>query len=417
MDIYDFDYQNKHFQNTIYKIHPLSNNGFAQYIGTESYTHKYIDPNNNKIKEPKTKENFNTYTESNLENCNKYPLEEPSDRHLSNKARIKYPSKDGKYEENEENLNVNNENEGDFMGNNMEKFNNYNYNYNKDNLNGFENNKFSKAYSENQTNSILNNLKNLKETSNTYTNNKGKSYGKNYNTYNFLKNSETNPKDKRSNFSISTEKSFNFKKANLDPLTRRLNYTSSDFFKTTSNFNGKFKNPTRYDPNYLKNVNLLVNSKSYFEMDKIKEDRKRKYDGFQSYAVPNLNGFKEDNISEKRSPLFNLTQKISKSCTGIKKNSEDNKEKENENEKISDAYEESEKLKKIMFFQTNKDFLKQNKIPEIQKFIEQPNMKIFANPTDFTRKNMGEAYNPYNFLAGRDCETRRRNVNGALFNH
>lgn len=444
MDIYDFEYKNKHIKNRVYDVLPLSNKGFNQYISGESYTHKYIEPNPPKLREEKDQIFSSTCNNFNVKNLPfSAQKEQPEDRCLfeiyANKNKENdyenyYNSQQKiEHQQNKEEINNNKEIE-ECNGNEPEVFHNT---QSPSNLGGVNKiNYINKTNNQNQTNSILNNLKKFR-TNNSQDFNKSvkNEVSKNFNpSIKYSKiNSDSKPKGKNSVFSISTEKSFNFKKANLDPLSRRLNYTSSDFFKTTNNNqNSKvLKNnnnistcPSRYDKNYLRNVNLFINSKSYFEMDKIKDDKPKKYDGFQSYAVPNLDNYKKDqeDFDKKKSPCFNLTQKIFNSCNGMKKNQEEISQenlkftKKNENLK-KDPYEENEKLKKIMFLQTNSEFLKKNKIPEIQKFIEQPGIKIHSNPKGLTKKNMGESYNPYNYLPGRDCETRRRNVTGALFNH
>jgi hypothetical protein len=398
MDFYDFEYLNKPFPVRSFQVHPLSNTGFNQYISGESYTHKFIDQIPNKKKEYKDIEISNT----------------------SNGKNYKYsysPQKEAKDLFDNKNKYTNNDN--DIIIANNQNHNTYNENnHNNNNKYVTENtNQTNKNNIENFNAQIIRNNLNLNE--------------KNYNNTLYknskLINSDIKPKGikgKNSLFSITTEKGFNFKKANLDPLSRRLNFTSSDFFKTTNNFNNfnnnnNNNNYNRYDKNYLKNVNLLIKSKSYLEMDKIKDNKERKYDGFQSYAIPNLyntiNNF-EDNSENKRSPVFNMTEKMSKSCNGFKRNNVENLN-ENTKNKKKNAIEESEKLRKIMFLQTNTEFLKKNKMPEIQKFIDQPEIIINNNSIGVTKKNMGKKYNPFNYLSGRDCESRRRNVTGALFNH
>jgi hypothetical protein len=377
MDFYDFEYLNKPIPVRSFQVYPLSNTGFNQYISGESYIHKFIDQNIIKQKESKDIELHN----SSNGKTNKYS----------------YTPQKVERENDNDNINIQNDNHNDNYDNN------YNPNYNN-NKNVTEN-RNNKNNIENFKAQIIRNNLNLND--NNYNNNLYKNSK--------LVNSDIKPKGKNSLFSITTEKAFNFKKANLDPLSRRLNYTSGDFFKTTNK--DQNNNFNRYDKNYLKNVNLLINSKSYLEMDKIRDNREKKYDGFQSYAIPNLNTINfEDNFESKKSPVYNMTEKMSKSCNGFKRN-DGEKNQDNSKSKKKNAIEESEKLRKIMYLQTNTEFLKKNKMPEIQKFIDQPNIIINKNSFGVTKKNMGKKYNPYNYISGRDCESRRRNITGALFNH
>lgn len=495
MDIYDFDYQKKHFKNRAYAVYPLSKNGFNQYLSNESYTHKYIDPN-----PPKDKESYELSRTCNDFTKRNFPINLPEendekclyDIHYKNNNDDMLKKKYGKYSYNipqnpiENNITADgeihytqrydkiNDNKSKEIHNNKNNYNNLttdDYLCNNNNINNnFESNSNSNFNSNNNDNNtkklkIENNFKNFKQLNNTknsqnsYYNtlNTHNSYNNNYNNTNQNSNNNYPGAGKiiKTNFSISTEKGFNYKKSNLNPLKRRLNYTSSNFLQTNNNENtldnenfndqkGKrkmnkstsnFNFSSRYDKNYLKNVSLFVNSKSYMDMNKIKDQKVKKYDGFQSYAVPNLNNLnnnnstgnninnldaynERENFAKKKSPVFNMTQKISKSIGLGKGNNNNNANNYTENNinETNDNY-ENEKLKKIMYLQTNEGFLKENKIPEIQRFIEQPKMKINSNSRQQYSKNLGEAYNPYNYLPGRDCETRRRNVNGGLFNH
>jgi hypothetical protein len=281
---------------------------------------------------------------------------------------------------------------------------------------------------------------------NTIYNNPTSPLPNNYNNTRYFSNiknglSTANPviKNKMNkNFSISTEKTYYYQKSNMDLLSRRLNLTGSNFKKTFNTQSDSFAN-SRFDKNYLKNFNLFVKSNSYFNMDKIPGDQhKIKYDGFQSYNVPHVennlsknekkedqhlngnmleNNYSKYQNSEKkiRKPTNIMEDKIAKSCTGNNKLSMELSKSTN---KFKEIQEENEKLKKIVMAQTSTDFLKRNGLPEIQYCISQPKLKI--NKIDFIGgkvKHMGGRYNPYNFQAGRDCETNRRNQFGALFQH
>ena len=154
-------------------------------------------------------------------------------------------------------------------------------------------------------------------------------------------------------------------------------------------------------------------------MDKIIDtepiNNRKKYDGFQSFNVPHVESLRLDKIEKKKCPIYHLTQKMAKSCLRIRNNDNDYSDSEMQ---LKEAQEENEKLKKIILYQTSNDFLKQSKLPEIHHVIEQPRLKINSNQNGIARiKHMGGKYNPYNFQAGRDCESKRRNQVGALFQH
>ena len=90
MDIYDFDYNSKHFKNRVYEVHPLSNEGFNQYISGDSYTHKYMDPNVHKpsdaqiLRDPNYKEFSSTCDKFSKRNFPPPPKEEIDEKILYN---------------------------------------------------------------------------------------------------------------------------------------------------------------------------------------------------------------------------------------------------------------------------------------------------------------------------------------------
>ena len=65
----------------------------------------------------------------------------------------------------------------------------------------------------------------------------------------------------------------------------------------------------------------------------------------------------------------------------------------------------------------NSEFLERTHLPKISYIVNQPKLKIKKTGFNEKIKYMGGKYNPYNFQAGRDCETNRRNLMGALFQH
>ena len=194
-------------------------------------------------------------------------------------------------------------------------------------------------------------------------------------------------------------------KSNINLLTRRLNFTSSNF-KTTIDP----KNINRFDNNYKDNLNILK-SKDYFQ-NKNKTENKhiKKYNGFQSFNVPRTEKLKIDF----KKPMNSLANNIAKSCVGLKKISYENAFSK---EKLNEAKEESLKLDLILKNQTNRNYLKSGSMPNIDEVLGLPKLKIKRSPEIERVKHMGGRYNPFNFQAGRDCETNRRNHIGGLFQH
>lgn len=450
MEIDDLDYEKRPIgTNKFYQVHSLSGNGFSQYINHDSYTHKYLNQkppkpimnrhqSNDKLFNSTSKPNFFSSKKSLNENeKNNLSDNKNNENSLENQF-----SKENKLEDfvnfdNELNSNIDNKNqtnEDEYMKETnqppAETLTNFFSNHVKEN--NF--NLFNRNCSENNKQDNINDSIKILKPKNTFNNNNltynKKSYNKltanlmgsdNANNYLLSKTTKSFQKTtSEKDLSISTQKSFSFQKSNLDPLSRRLNITTSNFRKT---FNTDLDNTSnsRFDQNYLKNLNLFINSKSYFNMDKIIENdslHRKRHDGFHSYNIPHLEKpakhYNDNNFKIKK-PISLLTEKIAKSCIGNKRISYDLSQSP---EKKKEVQEENEKLKKIIMIQTSSDFLKKNKLPRIQICVSQPKLKIKKNDLIGGKiKHMGSKYNPYNFLAGRDCETNRRNLVGALFQH
>jgi len=510
MDIDLLDYQKRPFGTSkVFDVHTLTDNGFQQYISTDSFAHKFLDR-----KEPRKSEN-NDNTEKlfySTANTKFFPLKKsilqktPEESYTSDKNNtlkkknweinkveevssdnIQLPEKKQPYPNDDKMKNENNyenfpeekpeDNSNSKFPLNLKSntFSNF-YNPNKqitknNNLINFksmkENNiksiyktdEFLKSKNSNINSSNHNKFSNTSNINfNTIFNNFNNSSGSPMNklqsnyynsTSNYFTTKSKNKPISYKNLSISTEKSYYYQKSNLDPLSRRLNITGCNFHRT-QNADKNMKSNSRFDDNnYLKNLNLFINSKSYLNMDKIVEkesNNKKRYDGFQSYNIPHINNFKsnndkkisldytneniveEDNLNEEnkietndeiilkeKKPISLWAEKIAKSCVGNKKISFEIAQSDM---KLKEVQEENEKLKKIMMSQTSSDFLKQSKLPEIQLCVSQTKLKIKkSNLIGGKIKHMGEKYNPYNFQAGKDAETIRRNVNGTLFQH
>jgi len=445
MEIDELDYGKKPYNtNGVYDIHSLSSDGFTQYINADSFTHKFLEknpPSLNKIRQPidesilysTLKPNFYTLNKiSNKVEANsleKNNINEISSENFPPQEKI---NEDDVLKNRDCQKIVNNEQNEDYMKNTLDintqaktmdnfynsnskgnNFHNFERNNSYENKNNTSNNKKILLKSKNL---FINNKSNPKNTFNKLTANfinSDHSYGYN-NPYQSTKFFSKVPSEK--NFSISTNKSFYFQKSNLDPLSRRLNITSSNFSKTV---NKDSNTNSRFDQNYLKNLNLFISSKSYFNMDKIIETdtiSKKRYDGFESFKIPHVDTVNKSNLANNKDkkPVSLLTEKIARSCIGNRFSMNLTLTPENFNE----VQDENEKLRRIMMTQTSSEFLKKTKLPEIQYCVSQPKLKIKKNNLIGGKiKHIGGKYNPYNFQAGRDCETNRRNQFGALFQH
>ena len=345
----DYEYGNRPYTTAkIFDVHALSKDDFLQYIGPNSYTHNYL----NKIN-PKQSNNFETalnptHKKSYSTNINFNPCEEmkePNEISLNNFN--KFPEIVSEIQEDEK--------QSDEI---LEKE--------------------KKDFGYKTSNAFFSNLKKS-------TNIQNKSIILNKSTINF-------------NHSIS----------NLDPLTRRLNFTSNNFKRTENND----YNYTRFDKNYLSNIKI-ISSQNFFK-DKYVDENKKKYDGFKSFNVPRLEKIKENLQKDTSKPTYTLAQKIAKSCVGFKKISY---ELPHSKAKVREVREENEKLNSIIKNQMNSEFLERTHLPKISYIVNQPKLKIKKTGFNEKIKYMGGKYNPYNFQAGRDCETNRRNLMGALFQH
>ena len=355
MDLIDYDYGTQpYIIAKIFDVHALSNEGFNKYIGPESYAHKYL-----KKTAPKS---TNTFYNSSLR---------VSKNDTCNISKINQNEEDIKDEKNDNPINNENPNleenqllfaeEGKYQVENLEK------------------EKMDIGY----------------KTSNAFFNSfrKSNSSNNNQSTLNRIPMSKTS-----SNFFPC--------KSNLDLLTRRLNYTSSNFKRTEYGLN----NFQRFDKNYLSNIKEIT-KKDFFENKNYSEQKyKKKFDGFVSYNIPRLERIEIDN----RKPMNILAHSIAKSCVGNKRVSYENAYSA---AKLKEVLDENKKLKQIFDKQMSTNFLKVSSLPNISQVASQPKLKIKRLTAGEKIKHMGGKYNPYNFQAGRDCETIRRNNIGGLFQH
>ena len=454
MEIEDLHYEKRPLNtNKLYEIFSLSSNGFNQYINHDSYTHKFLEKKAPKLSKNKQHPNegvFYSTSKPNFYSGKKLLNDGEADSLVLNNDNetsneIYQPQEnnneasEGSNINNNKNIDINEQQQEEDNKNKskaldlqieektLDKINHYNsrennyYHFAKSNSEIYNNHNMKNINKimlpKSKISVIHNNLRDNKNNFKKFTVNLLESDYSYHNLDRTTKFVQKIPSER--NLSISTQKSFYFQKSNLDPLSRRLNMTSSNFRETVNKDSDSTSN-SRFDPNHLKNLNLFIKSKSYFNMDKIIEADtycRKRYQGFQSFNVPHVDNLIKDNFvyNKKKKPISLLTEKIAQSCIGNKKISFDLTQSP---KKMEEVQEENEKLKNIIMIQTNSDFLKKSKLPEIQYCISQPKLKIRKNDLVGGKiKHLGDKYNPYNFQAGRDCETNRRNQTGALFQH
>lgn len=354
MELEEYSYgSHPYLASRIFDVHALSNDGFNQYIGSNSYTHKYLSKLTPKI--------LNSF-------------------HYNHNVNFKNSSW----------------NDSDLIPQDDQKEENFDERQSKQNL-------------ENQENKQNDEDQNI----NDYVEKEKKEIG--YKTSLGFFNNVLNQKIKNSkkeknmfnkNFMNSTTENFSSCKSNVDLLTRRLNFTSSNF-KRTEEIKNNFD---RFNKNYLQNINIL-SSKDFFKNKNQSENKiKRHHDGFESYNIPRLEKKRIDNSK----PMNHLAEKVAKSCIGNKKIAYEGP---NSNSKMREVCEENDKLEKIILQQTDNNFLKSVGLPEISNMVYQPKLRIKNISQGAKIRHLGKRYNPYNYQAGRDCEPIRRNQFGALFQH
>jgi len=354
MENKDYDYRTKPYsQAKIFDIHSLSQDGFSQYISPKSHIHNYLD----KL----SQNNFKSFY---LGGDNSYR------RSFSSSLLMGNPPEENKEDNNEYNNNENQE-EAEIdqarieEGNKIEEEEKTKMDFGYKTANEFfPKNIIEKSENKRIPKQIMNLNENMNKTSGNF-----------------------------------------YVKSNINLLSRRLDFTSSNFKGTINPVN-----INRFDKSYASNLNVLSSKDFFKNKNKTEHKYNRKYEGFQSYNVPRV---EKNNIDFKK-PMNKLAQNIGKSCTGMKRLSSENPFSK---EKLSEVKQENLKLYTILKNQTNKKFLKFANLPNISKVMDLPKLKMKKNPEVEKVKHMGERYNPYNFQAGRDCETNRRNHVGGLFNH
>lgn len=353
MDLFDFEYGTQpYITSKVFDVHALSNEGFNKYIGPESYAHNYLNKLSGKLKNKNNNSSFKFSKKetSNLSNVN---LNEEKSKENNNEP------ENNEYFNEEQNQILNSE----------EGKNPYDENINKE----------KKDFGYKTSNAFFNAFK--------------------------KSNSSTNEQSSLNRISMSkTSGNFYPCKSNLDLITRRLNYTSSNFKPTENN------NFQRFDKNYLSNIKIIA-KKDFFNNKNYSEHKyKKKFDGFVSYNIPRFERVEIDS----RKPMNKLAQNMARSCLGNKRVSY---ESAYSSAKLKEVFDENKKLREIFDKQMNAKFLKVSGLPNISQVVSQAKLKIKKLNAGEKIKYMGDRFNPYNFQAGRDCETNRRNPVGGLFQH
>ena len=232
----------------------------------------------------------------------------------------------------------------------------------------------------------------------TLENIKSKNYEKSHHKTNFSTGGEEekNGTNKRYNTAYGNETEE--KKLNKKNILNKSHKNFRPYHKTR-NFKELYgyENITRFNSKPEKYLQIINNLK--YSSDKIeKNSYKRKYDGYTTYEIPLINvhtGKKEEDN------LFSSTLKKTLKC--LQKNNESGGTAMNEKE-----------LKQNLFNQTSLKFLKKYKLPDVLKIAG--HTQLIRRQKVGLSKEMGEKYNPYQFIAISKNRTGRNYV-GDLFKH
>jgi hypothetical protein len=126
--------------------------------------------------------------------------------------------------------------------------------------------------------------------------------------------------------------------------------------------------------------------------------KRKKYDGFTSYQVPRTEPEYKEEFRKSRLVTDRIYNSVYNPCV-----------------QNQDINEENERLKAIYLNQTNRNFLKSNKLPQISLIVNQPKT-LLKNTNTSSTKMMGGKYNPFNYH-GTSKNWTKRNYLGALYQH
>jgi len=431
MELKQFDYsKNPYTSSKIFDVHPLSRDGFTQYLSNDSYAHRYIK---NKFDSKILEKIYGAESSKQNSQQNLY--------NLTNKIDSKYNIYD----------NQNNQNNQINKKDNEEP-------YEEKNNFILEKNENSELKTiESLKNNLLPNRKNT-NFNNSNSNNDNKKINSNteiIKEINFDKGTEIHADNNLNNLEDFRSQSKRNCYSSYNSISNRKTDMSKTNYSKNSGFNGnnntnknnllKFlsikkqldkkhnpKDNIRWEKDYASNIEYLKKNQNLF-FDIANEEnnnnlRKKKYDGFESFNIPRLENIQADASK----PAFQYTQRLVKSCIGRRKenstnnnflnnqnnlvNENTNKEEENNKQRVVEKIkEENEKLKNILNMQTNKDFLYRGNMPKISYVALQPKLVIKKFGLGGDGKFLGGNYNPDNFKTGRGNDINRRNYVGGLY--
>lgn len=449
MELKQYDYtKDPYTSSKAYDVFPLSKDGFTQYIGNDSYTHRYIKNKfDSKILEKiygtndftnlKTQQNF--HSSANKFNPNNENFEMQKNK-INYNENYTEPNKDKVNDIYGKNKNENSENKNletlkkDLLPKNLNSNNNIN---NKESKNGFAQNfekikeiSFNdKLYLDENNNNINDDKDDIRSQSKRNC----------YSSYNKVANKKAEIMSKtfyskNSAFNISNKKNYpdnnnNYNNSKSNNLLKFLSIKKQ--FNKKKNLNN---DNTRWEKDYVSNIEYLKkNQNLFFDIDPNEENinylRKKKYDGFESFNIPRLENINVDASK----PAFQYTQRLVKSCIGKRKenatnnnflnfinnnfNDKNEAEQSNQVKVVEKIKEENEKLKNILNMQTNKDFLNRGNMPKISYVASQPKLVIKKFGLGGQGKFLGGKFNPDNFQTGRGNDRNRRNYVGGLYSN
>ncbi len=187
--------------------------------------------------------------------------------------------------------------------------------------------------------------------------------------------------------------------------------------KTCKTTQPKFSYPTRYDTEKYNNKTLLNIKKNFnlFSNNNRSCDSFRPRNGsFDSHNIPRLNNsnsmIKLKDIKD-TSEITNFHyDKIMNSVRGFKQHRVNKTEIKFDLEKICEK--EKEKTQRVIFNNTNNNYLARFKLPKLSSISIQPKLLLSKSPPN--KKIMGERYNPFNNEPFRK-NMQVRNYHGGLY--
>jgi hypothetical protein len=397
MELKNYDYTGgPYFSSKKYDIHPLSKNGFTQYIGTDSYVHQYL---NNHITDKKiiklNKElegkNFNlnnNYNKDSMTNNKKITIdnEKYSDYNTekinnSNNHNVDNYSKNS----NNENFSDNNYNNNDKDNNNG---NNYNYNYNEKENNNYNNN--NRINRSSNINEKLINSKMRPKTSNPLSNKTNKKVNlnlelkedANYNNNLFTVTRKNSFMQSTKNSKLKSKPFFNNENNNINNFSNKVKFLNS-------NNNNNKKPILDFEP--FNNKSYSVFSNNFKSKSKIKGN-------FDINNIPRLHKTIDENNYNNHNPLNQLTKRLIQTCKGRRPNNYEINYQNEDIKLMQNIKNENERLKEIFFSDKKNRISKKESFPKVAFIADQPHLiikefrygdenKILLKGKNFSNKN------------------------------